>query len=387
MVTGANGIAIGKQNGIWSVQLNTNSLATSTPPTAAFANDYVVVFDSTTGLYSKVALNVISAGGMTSAGGIPGQIQYNNAGALGGFTMSGDATVNTGTGAITIPVFQASGVSHAKGEVPDPGAVAGTTRFLREDASWTAPPVLPKQLAGLTLANDATTPATVLDIDVGSACSDDNTTMIVLTTALTKNCNAAWAVGSGNGALDSGSALAASTWYHVYLIERTDTGVIDVLVSTNATTPTMPTNYTKKRRIGSIKTDASSHILAFSQLGDQFLWVAPVTDQNNVAINTGALQAFTISVPIGLKVIAYCTGMLTAPATTLVTIQSLDQPAGGAGQPPGNVSICIQVASAFVGADFNIRTNIIAQIGATANGVLASGFYIVSKGWTDNRGK
>src|SRR5271167_2641582 len=35
-------------------------------------------------------------------GGSPGQIQYNNSGAFGGFTMSGDVTVNTGTGAATI---------------------------------------------------------------------------------------------------------------------------------------------------------------------------------------------------------------------------------------------------------------------------------------------
>lgn len=38
-----------------------------------------------------------------------------------------------------IPVFVASGASHAQGGVPDPGSSAGTTRFLREDASWQAP--------------------------------------------------------------------------------------------------------------------------------------------------------------------------------------------------------------------------------------------------------
>lgn len=37
-----------------------------------------------------------------AAGGTNGQIQYNNAGALGGFTASGDATVNTSTGVVTI---------------------------------------------------------------------------------------------------------------------------------------------------------------------------------------------------------------------------------------------------------------------------------------------
>jgi hypothetical protein len=35
-------------------------------------------------------------------GGSANQIQYNNAGALGGFTLGGDATVNVGTGALTI---------------------------------------------------------------------------------------------------------------------------------------------------------------------------------------------------------------------------------------------------------------------------------------------
>jgi len=36
-----------------------------------------------------------------AAGGTAGQIQYNNAGALGGFTMAGDCTTNTSTGVIT----------------------------------------------------------------------------------------------------------------------------------------------------------------------------------------------------------------------------------------------------------------------------------------------
>jgi hypothetical protein len=80
-----------------------------------------------------------SGGGGSPPGGTTGQIQFNNAGVFGGFTMSGDATLNTSTGVIIIPTFIASGASHAKGEVPDPGATAGTTRYLREDATWVVP--------------------------------------------------------------------------------------------------------------------------------------------------------------------------------------------------------------------------------------------------------
>jgi hypothetical protein len=41
-------------------------------------------------------------GAALTIGGTNTQIQFNNAGALGGFTLGGDATVNTGTGALTI---------------------------------------------------------------------------------------------------------------------------------------------------------------------------------------------------------------------------------------------------------------------------------------------
>lgn len=45
---------------------------------------------------SAIAASTISAGGTS------GQIQYNNAGALGGFTASGDAGINTASGVVTI---------------------------------------------------------------------------------------------------------------------------------------------------------------------------------------------------------------------------------------------------------------------------------------------
>jgi hypothetical protein len=40
-----------------------------------------------------------------AAGGTNGQIQYNNAGALGGFTASGDCIINTSTGVVTCTGF------------------------------------------------------------------------------------------------------------------------------------------------------------------------------------------------------------------------------------------------------------------------------------------
>ena len=49
-------------------------------------------------------------------------------------------TVNGALNASQLPVFGASGSGHSQGAVPDPGAVPGASRYLREDGTWTAPP-------------------------------------------------------------------------------------------------------------------------------------------------------------------------------------------------------------------------------------------------------
>lgn len=50
----------------------------------------------------------------------------------GGGDLSADRT-------LAISDFVASGLLHARGAVPDPGLVPGTSRFLREDATWASP--------------------------------------------------------------------------------------------------------------------------------------------------------------------------------------------------------------------------------------------------------
>lgn len=123
---------------------------------------------------------------------------------------------------------------------------------------------------------------------------------MALSSAYTKT-TSSWAVGTGNGSLDTGS-IANSTWYHVWLIQRTDTSVVDVLISTSATAPTMPSNYDRKRRIGAMKTNGSAQWTKFVQLGDEFIWDTQATDINTSQGTTAATLG--LNVPTGLKVIA-----------------------------------------------------------------------------------
>jgi hypothetical protein len=196
----------------------------------------------------------------------------------------------------------------------------GGTLYGDTGLAWTqlAAPVsgqFAEQLTGLTLSNDATNPGSTIDIAAGAATSDDTTitlrTLMVLASAITKT-TAAWAVGTGNGCLDTGG-VAANTWYHVYLIQRVDTGATDALCSTSATAPTMPTNYTKRRWIGAVLTDASTAINFFTQFGDEILWATPSALNVNEDGEAAAFTA-TATVPNGVSVKALL-NVLVAPAS------------------------------------------------------------------------
>ena len=56
----------------------------------------------------------------------------------------------TDTTRASTAAFGASGTSHAAGLVPDPGAMAGTTRYLREDETWDVPAAPPVFVASGT---------------------------------------------------------------------------------------------------------------------------------------------------------------------------------------------------------------------------------------------
>lgn len=205
-----------------------------------------------------------------------------------------------------------------------------------------------------------------------------------LASAYTKTASA-WAVGTGNGALDTG-AIANTTWYSVYVIQRIDTGVVDVLTSLSATAPTMPTNYTRKRRIGSMKTDGSAQWIKFSQIGDEFLWAIPVVDANNVTPGATTATSLTLTVPTGVVVNAILDLFLTyASASSYAWISSLDQTDTNPG--PGTVNVAnVTVSAQQQSVAVNRRTNTSAQVRVRFSST-GCAYYVYTEGWRDRRGQ
>jgi hypothetical protein len=277
---------------------------------------------------------------------------------------------NTFTGAQTLPAD------------PTANLQAATKQYVDNSSAGA---VLRSYLAGLGMSTAGGSAS--LAVAAGQAADSTNTAMMSLSSSLTKT-TSAWAVGNNQGGLDTGT-VATNTWYHVYLIKRTDTGVVDALFSTSATTPTLPTSYTLSRRIGSARTNGSSQWTAFIQDGDEFLWSSPVQDVSGNALTTTS-TLFTLSVPPGVSVNALFSAFATNGGNASVLIQPPASSTQSVSTQGANSSLVVVAGSSgnATAAHFNIRTNTSGQIRAVSSiGGGVSGFSVSTLGWTDRRGR
>lgn len=106
-------------------------------------------------------------------------------------------------------------------------------------------PQLQGFISGLSSTTNVGSPSNNIDIAAGAVASSSSPYYLIqLSSGITKNASTAWAVGNNNGSLDTGSV--SNSTYYGYLIQRSDTGVVDVLTSLSSTAPTMPTNYDRR---------------------------------------------------------------------------------------------------------------------------------------------
>ena len=136
--------------------------------------------------------------------------------------------------------------------------------------------------------------ATAISIAVGEARSDTNTYDITLASA-----TALSLASTGANALDTGTVTSA-TWYHVFAISKAEGVSAATLASTNLSSPTMPSGYTLKRRLGSIYSDADVSVQNFVQTGDNFSWHTPVIDVSAATV-TASAKTLSLSTPSGIK--------------------------------------------------------------------------------------
>jgi hypothetical protein len=267
-----------------------------------------------------------------------------------------------------------SGVSNFSNTV----GFSGTVNFTGAVTGLPSAPIYRSYLAGLVLSSSG--PSTTFSVAAGQAVDSTNVLLMALASAMSKT-TSAWAAGSGNGGMDTGS-VAINTWYHVYLIANASGSTVDVLFSLSASAPTLPGGYTLFRRIGSMKTNGSSQWTPFLQNGDRFSWVTPVLDVNGVTLTTTASTLTLPSCPTGVVVTARL-NVAGAPAVYnyFSALNTADMaPASAAA--PGASSVSETVNFWY---SIEVELNTSAQL--RGRGFASVSSYVVVFGWWDRRGR
>ena len=245
-------------------------------------------------------------------------------------------------------------------------------------------------LSGFHVTNNGTDAAHDIDIATGVCQDSTNVVSIVLSAALTKRADAVFAEGTAAGGMVTGESLPTSGTIHVWAIAKAD-GTADVCFNNHASSalsPALPTGFTVKRRIASLRTDGSANILGFVQDGDHFQFLTVVEDVSATNPGTSAVLR-SLSLPAGSKVLA----------DLIVKILNADAAAGGITYlSDPDVTDTAAVASTAIGctsdntvditSTVQVRSNTASQIRTRAAGTAAgTGIVIGTRGWFDTRGR
>lgn len=190
--------------------------------------------------------------------------------------------------------------------------------------------------------------------------------------------------GTNNGMLDAGTI--ANTTYHLFLIYNPTTLVSKILASTSVSSPTMPSGYTKKARIGSI-IRASGAILAFEQFDKKFILGGTKIVDRAIAAPPTTASNQTVTAPAGISTRAVSliecepssangnTFLIIEPTThTSTTPTSTNHTLFVWHQSGGPISLSTQIET---------KTNTSSQILINANISTSHNLRIIAVGWID----
>lgn len=241
---------------------------------------------------------------------------------------------------------------------------AATKNYVDGSVGWAT-------LGGLTTSRAS---ATTIAVAAGKCTDSTNLIGIMLASAMTKSIGGAWASGNNSNGMGNGLTIAAGTWYHVFAI--VNAGAADVYFDTSVSAANKPASTTAFRRIGSFLTNGSAQIVAYSQIGDTFIWTAPV-------VETRSGGTFVLAgVPSGIIVEAMMTGYIAASASTYsLTYSSSVQP----GLP--TTALVSGIGNTQASGSFRLLVPATAQIIETASGTSITAVILNTLGWIDRRGK
>lgn len=224
---------------------------------AQFKADLALAASDISNFNSAVDARVTSAAITSALGYTPENTASKNA-------ASGYAGLDSGSllNRSQLPVFVGSGASHAIGAVPDPGASAGTTKYLREDGTWVTPP--DTNSGGTVTSISMTTPGAIFNTPV--AITNPTTTPAIALSLINQSANTVLA-GPSTGAATTPAfrSLVAADIPDISATYATLTGT-QTLTNKTLTSPTVSGGTINNAVIGGT-TPAAASVTTLSVTG------------------------------------------------------------------------------------------------------------------------
>jgi hypothetical protein len=246
------------------------------------------------------------------------------------FTLAGAITLTYNATSLIIP-----GATDFVGAAGDSGAAlylgSGNWRILsitRANGLGVLPSPTPLCGAiGFTMTNNAGTPSTSIDMAAEQAVMLNSAGVAISASSVAVTVNTTT---TGANALDTGTR-ANSTWYNFYLISN---GTATAgLASLSATSPTMPSGYTYKCRLGAMRTDGSANFYRTLQIGavTQYKVVAGSNTLLPPLIQNGTLGTVSVTSPTLATITVKGSGSNVIPPTAGALFILARATGGGAG--------------------------------------------------------
>lgn len=225
--------------------------------------------------------------------------------------------------------------------------------------------------------------STTMTVGAGMASDSSAAWLMRLASSLGKT-TSAWSAGTGNGGRLSAASLANNTWYYWYLLRNSTSGAVDVGFDVSSSTPTLPSGFTHARYIGAGLTNGSGQWTKFFQVGDEFLFDQPVSQDINTTTLSTTQTSFTVSVPRGRAMLWNALINFGGSGNSSLLLGSPLQVLPAATFANGD--LFQNVAGTASSLAIRLMTNTSAQIAAIANAA-STNLRARTLGWVDQRGR
>ena len=308
------------------------------------------------------------------------------------------AMMNIGTAVVTVDGDGSETINVGQGDVTSITLGVGQSVILISTGSkWygmLTGNVLPRgYIDGLILSNDSGDTVNDINITAGSCRDSSDNVDIVLAAEITKKIDVDWVVADDQGGFPSALTLTNDTWYHVFVVKKTD-GTVDAGFDTSLTAANLLTDmgatYVEYRRIGSVLYGTAT-IVQFIQAGDWTLWSVPGQDFSDSVGTTPETKTLGF-VPPDVRVVADLALSVAKPAVANNSGVATSPDQGTIASAPGGAVIAGGIlnpapatAITFAGRAL-VVTNTSAQVVVVA-GQVTSTLTVSVQGYQDFRGK